>query len=101
VPGWASAPAAWIRGIPHSARRAALTGCAAILLAVAVAAPLARQEVIDSVQFSVAFFATLLTGGGYLRLIVLPVERVAVAAGDRRPHRVPGMGLSPGGWRPC
>lgn len=62
VPGWASAPTAWIRGIPHSARRAALTGCAVILLAVAVAAPLARQEVIDSVQFSVAFFATLLTG---------------------------------------
>jgi hypothetical protein len=32
------------------------------LLAVAVIAPLDREDVIDSVQFSIAFFATLLTG---------------------------------------
>src|ERR1700691_5458079 len=62
VTGGAGAAAAWIRGIPHSARRIALVGCAAALLAVSCLAPLQRQDVIDSVQFSIAFFATLLTG---------------------------------------
>ncbi|MGH3219877.1 MAG: hypothetical protein ACRDPY_14430 [Streptosporangiaceae bacterium] len=52
----------WTRGITHSPRRAALAVCAVLLLVIAAAAPLSRQNVIDSVQFSLAFFATLLTG---------------------------------------
>jgi hypothetical protein len=59
---WASPATAWIRGVRHSPRRAALAACAVALLIVAVTNPLARQDVIDSVQFSLAFFATLLTG---------------------------------------
>ncbi|MDQ2876533.1 MAG: hypothetical protein M3Y33_17730, partial [Actinomycetota bacterium] len=43
-------------------RRIALAVCAASLLAVAWAMPLPREDVIDSVEFSIAFFATLLTG---------------------------------------
>lgn len=52
----------WFTGITHSPRRAALSGCAAILLIVAILTPLSRGDVIDSVQFSIAFLATLLTG---------------------------------------
>jgi hypothetical protein len=59
---WAAPATAWIRGVRHSPRRAALAACALALLIVAVTNPLARQDVIDSVQFSLAFFATLLTG---------------------------------------
>jgi hypothetical protein len=59
---WASPATAWIRGVRHSPRRAALAACAIALLAVAATNPLGRQDVIDSVQFSLAFFATLLTG---------------------------------------
>jgi hypothetical protein len=62
VTGGARAVAAWIRGVPHSARRITLVGCAAALLAVSCVAPLERQDVIDSVPVSIAFFATLLTG---------------------------------------
>ena len=54
--------AAWIKSLARDRRRAALAGCAAVLLVAACVAPLARQDVIDSVQFSIAFFATLLTG---------------------------------------
>lgn len=43
-------------------RRFALAACAASLLAVSWAVPLSRDDVIDSVTFSIAFFATLLTG---------------------------------------
>ena len=60
--GSARAAIGWIRGVPHSARRIALTGCAAALLIVSVLEPLQRQDIIDSVQFSLALFATLLTG---------------------------------------
>jgi len=59
---WAAPATAWIRGVRHSPRRAALAACALALLIVAVTSPLGRQDVIDSVQFSLAFFATLLTG---------------------------------------
>lgn len=52
----------WVKGITHSPRRAALSGCAVILLIIAIVTPLSRGDVIDSVQFSIAFFATLLTG---------------------------------------
>ena len=58
-----AAPAvSWVKGITHSPRRAALSGCAVILLIVAIVTPLSRGDVIDSVQFSIAFLATLLTG---------------------------------------
>ena len=58
-----AAPAiSWVKGITHSPRRAALSGCAVVLLIVAIVTPLSRGDVIDSVQFSIAFFATLLTG---------------------------------------
>jgi hypothetical protein len=58
-----AAPAvSWIKGITHSPRRAALSASALILLIVAIVTPLSRGDVIDSVQFSIAFFATLLTG---------------------------------------
>ena len=60
--GSARAVIAWIRGVPYSARRIALTGCAAALLIVSLVEPLQRQDIIDSVQFSLALFATLLTG---------------------------------------
>jgi hypothetical protein len=59
---WARPAGAWIRSVTHSPRRAALAGCTLVLLIIAIAAPLSRQDVIDSVQFSIAFFATLLTG---------------------------------------
>ena len=58
-----AAPAiSWVKGITHSPRRAALSGCAVILLIIAIITPLSRGDVIDSVQFSIAFLATLLTG---------------------------------------
>ncbi len=58
-----AAPAiSWVKGITHSPRRAALSSCAVILLIVAIVTPLSRGDVIDSVQFSIAFLATLLTG---------------------------------------
>jgi hypothetical protein len=58
-----AAPAVnWVKGITHSPRRAALSGCALILLVIAIVTPLGRGDVIDSVQFSIAFLATLLTG---------------------------------------
>jgi hypothetical protein len=50
------------RNVISSRRRAALTGGAAALLAVAAVAPLGGGEVTSSVTFSIAFFATLLTG---------------------------------------
>jgi hypothetical protein len=62
VTGGARAAVSWIGGVPHSARRITLVGCAAALLAVSWVAALERQDVIDSVPVSIAFFATLLTG---------------------------------------
>jgi hypothetical protein len=62
VTGGARAAAAWICGIPHSTPRITVLGCAAALLAVSCVAPLDRQDLIDSVPVSIAFFATLLTG---------------------------------------
>jgi hypothetical protein len=50
------------RSVISSPRRAALTGGAVALLALAAAAPLSGGEVTSSVTFSIAFFATLLTG---------------------------------------
>jgi hypothetical protein len=50
------------RIVARDARRVALTVCVVGLLAVAWAVPLSRQDVIDSATFSIAFFATLLTG---------------------------------------
>ncbi len=52
----------WARGITHSPRRTTLSACVIILLIVAIVSPLGRGDVIDSVQVSIAFFATLLTG---------------------------------------
>lgn len=48
--------------VARDVRRLALAVCTVSLLAVAWAVPLAREDVIDSVTFSIAFFATLLTG---------------------------------------
>jgi hypothetical protein len=48
--------------IGRDPRRPALVTLAAVLLAVACAAPLPTGDVIGSVTFSIAFFATLLTG---------------------------------------
>lgn len=59
---WASPAAAWIRDIRRSPRRAALATCGLALLIVSVINPLSRHSVTNSVQFSLAFFATLLTG---------------------------------------
>jgi len=57
------APAvSWLKGITDSPRQAALAACVVILLIVAILTPLDRGDVISSVQFSIAFFATLLTG---------------------------------------
>jgi hypothetical protein len=59
-------PGGWVAGrsrlVLGDARRIALVVCGASLLAVAWAMPLPREDVIDSVEFSIAFFATLLTG---------------------------------------
>jgi hypothetical protein len=52
----------WVKSITQSPRRAALSASAVILLVIAIITPLSRGDVIDSVQFSVAFLATLLTG---------------------------------------
>ena len=57
------APAiSWAKGTTHSPRRATLSLCVVILLVIAIVTPLGRGDVIDSVQVSIAFFATLLTG---------------------------------------
>jgi hypothetical protein len=57
-----AAPAiSWVKGITQSPRRAALSGCAVILLIIAIINPLSHGDVIESVQFSIAFLATLLT----------------------------------------
>ena len=62
APGWAGVTSSRIRHLARSGHRAALAGCAVVLLVAAIVAPLARQDVIDSVPVSIAFFATLLTG---------------------------------------
>jgi len=54
--------AGWRRVVVRVGRQATLVGCAAGLLAVAWAKPAVGQRVMDSAQFSIAFFATLLTG---------------------------------------
>ena len=61
-PGRAGALAAMSRIVARDVRRVASAVCVAGLLAVAWAVPLSRQDVIDSATFSIAFFATLLTG---------------------------------------
>lgn len=43
-------------------RRVALFGCALVLGALAIASPREHDDVVDATQFSIAFFATLLTG---------------------------------------
>ena len=69
---WASPAAAWTRGITHSPRRAALAVSSLLLLAVALAVPLSNQDVLNSVQISVAFFATLLTGEAVIFALSFP-----------------------------
>jgi hypothetical protein len=69
---WASPAAAWTRGITHSPRRAALAACSLLLLPVAIAQPLSNQDVLNSVQISVAFFATLLTGEAVIFALSFP-----------------------------
>jgi hypothetical protein len=59
---WAYPAIAWAQGITHSARRAALTASALILLIIAAVLPFSDGDVINSAQVSLAFFATLLTG---------------------------------------
>lgn len=59
---WAAPAIRWVEGIKNSPRRAALSVGAIILLIVAVVSPLNRGDVINSTGFSLAFFATLLTG---------------------------------------
>jgi hypothetical protein len=59
---WRVTAAAWLRDIPGNPKRATLAGIAVILLPVALVAPMGRDELVDSVQFSLAFLATLLTG---------------------------------------
>ena len=61
-PGRADALATMGRIVARDVRRVASAVCVAGLLAVAWAVPLSRQDVIDSATFSIAFFATLLTG---------------------------------------
>ena len=59
---WAAPAIRWVEGIKNSPRRAALSAGAIILLIVAIVSPLNRGDVINSTGFSLAFFATLLTG---------------------------------------
>lgn len=59
---WCLLAGTWIGGMSRNPRRAALVGCAVILLVPSGLSPLSRGDVVDSVQFSLAFFATLLTG---------------------------------------
>jgi hypothetical protein len=54
--------AAWVRAAVRDPRRLALVVLAAALLGVACAVPPSQADVIDSVPFSIGFFATLLTG---------------------------------------
>ena len=61
-PGRADALATMSRIVARDVRRVASAVCVVGLLAVAWAVPLSRQDVIDSATFSIAFFATLLTG---------------------------------------
>ncbi len=61
-PGRADAFATMSRIVARDVRRVASAVCVVGLLAVAWAVPLSRQDVIDSASFSIAFFATLLTG---------------------------------------
>jgi len=61
-PGRADAFATMSRMVARDVRRVASAVCVVGLLAVAWAVPLSRQDVIDSATFSIAFFATLLTG---------------------------------------
>jgi hypothetical protein len=61
-PGRADAFATMSRIVARDVRRVASAVCVVGLLAVAWAVPLSRQDVIDSATFSIAFFATLLTG---------------------------------------
>ena len=68
LPAWTRAgrvvapPITWARGITRSPRQATLLVCVIILLVISIVSPLGRGAVIDSVQVSIAFFATLLTG---------------------------------------
>lgn len=59
---WAAPAVRWVQGIRDSPRRAALSALAVILLIIAAVFPLNREDVITSTGFSIAFFATLLTG---------------------------------------
>src|SRR6266536_3938091 len=52
----------WLKGGARNTRQSTLVVLAAALLAVACVAPMPHANVIDSVQVSVAVFATLLTG---------------------------------------
>ena len=61
-PGRADALATMSRMVARDVRRVASAVCVVGLLAVAWAVPLSRRDVIDSATFSIAFFATLLTG---------------------------------------
>jgi hypothetical protein len=54
--------AAWLRGIPGNPKRATLAGIAVVLLPIALVAPMNSDDLVDSVSFSLAFLATLLTG---------------------------------------
>jgi hypothetical protein len=56
------AVASWARGAARNARQSVLVTLAVTLLVVACVAPLSRPDVTDSVAFSIALFATLLTG---------------------------------------
>jgi hypothetical protein len=59
--GWANLVAS-VRAAVRDPRRLALVVLAAALLGVSCAAPPSQADVIDSVPFSIGFFATLLTG---------------------------------------
>lgn len=60
-PGWGTITA-WTRGAARKPRQSLLVALAAALLVVACLAPLSQPHVTESVSFSIAFFATLLTG---------------------------------------
>ena len=53
---------AWRKDAPRNSRQSLLVALAAVLLVVAWVAPLSHTDVTESVSFSIAFFATLLTG---------------------------------------
>jgi hypothetical protein len=61
-PGQTDVLATMGRTVASNVRRVASAVCIVGLLAVAWVVPLSRQDVIDSATFSIAFFATLLTG---------------------------------------